>query len=71
MYMDNCQAVIGTADTRTPRACEGACSISDMSVKYIDFCFRAGLARTCKRSNPRVDFYSTHSRIAIVNCLNF
>ena len=52
-----------------PRTCKGVCSIPDVVVA-IFFCFRARLARKCKRSDPCVDFYSTPSRITIVYRLN-
>ena len=61
-------APIGTVETRTPRACEGVCSIPVVSVAH--FCFRARLARKRERSDPRVDFYNTPFHITIVNSLN-
>ena len=64
---------IGAAERAcTTRALEVACSIPDVSVTLFlhFFCFRARLARKCVRSDPRVDFYSTPSRITILNSLN-
>ena len=58
----------GTAETRTLRACEGVYLIPVESVAL--FCFRARLARKCERSDRRVNFYSTPSRITILYRLN-
>ena len=59
-----CKAAIGTAETHTPRALEVARSSPGVSVTSF-------LQRKCERSDPCVDFYSTLSRITIVNCLDF
>ena len=66
------QAAIGLAVTLRPCACEVVCSGPPRAVTSFlhFFCFRARLARKRERNDPRVDFYSTPSRITILNSLN-
>ena len=73
VYIRPFRKPIGAAErARTARYLEVACSIPGVSVvSFLHFfCFRARLARKCERSDPRVDFYSTPSRITILNGLN-
>ena len=66
------QRKIGAPAARAARALEVAGSNPGVSVtSFLNFyCFRARFARKCERSDPRVDFYSTPSRITIVKSLN-